>query len=81
MTEVISTKDGILDWFRPSFHVHSWQTVKRWKKIGLPIRYLPNRVPFILPAEVIAWVVEHDDVVRGKQKSPERPGPFVGDEG
>lgn len=68
MTEnFVSKKANVLSWMRQWFDVHSWQTVRRWKKDGLPIRYLPNNVPFIIPSEVIAWVVEHDELVRGKK--------------
>ena len=62
--EVIATKENILIWMRERFEVHSWQTIRRWKKRGLPIRYLPNQSPFIIPIEVITWAVKNDDITK-----------------
>ena len=68
MPEIISGKDEVLDWFRARLHVHSWQTVRRWKKKGLPVHYLPNQVPFIIPREVIRWALKYDQkIMRARQ--------------
>jgi hypothetical protein len=56
-----------MTWFRGKFKIHSWQTVRRLKRIGLPIRYL-NHVPFILSREVITWVVKNDEQTKKERK-------------
>ena len=61
MREIIVGKQNIIDHLRETYHVHSWFTVKRWKKKGFPIRYLENR-PFILASEVMRWAVEFDNL-------------------
>lgn len=67
MPEIVTGKINIMSWFREKFRVHSWQTVKRLKKIGLPIRYL-NHVPFIICLEVITWAVKNDDLTKENRK-------------
>ncbi len=66
--EIITGKENILTYLRVKYNVHSWDTVKRWKKKGFPIRYLESHAPFILPAEVILWAVTYDELTRENKK-------------
>lgn len=69
MTDIITGKENVLAYFREKFNVHSWQTVKRWKKKGMPIRYLESHAPFIIPSEIILWAVKFDELTRKNQKN------------
>ena len=66
--EIITGKENILAYLRAKYNVHSWDTVKRWKKKGLPIRYLESHAPFVLPDEVILWAVTYDELTRENKK-------------
>ncbi|MFA6290169.1 MAG: hypothetical protein WC637_00230 [Victivallales bacterium] len=68
MPEIITGKENVLEYFREHFKVHSWQTVKRWKKKGMPIRYLESHAPFIIPKEIVLWAVNFDELTKRDQK-------------
>ena len=61
MPEIITGKQNILNWCRNYLGAHSWNTIRRWKRQGLPLRYLPSNVPFVIPTEVILWAVKRDE--------------------
>jgi len=43
--------------------VLDWGTIRRWKRnYSMPIRYLPNGKPFIIPQEVQTWMVVFSDL-------------------
>ena len=50
-------------------HISDWGTVRRWKKSGLPVRYLPNRKPMIIITELKTWMIEFDNLKKSLQKS------------
>lgn len=51
----IGHKD-ILMFMGKQFKVYSWQTVRRWKKKGMPFHRLwPNDRPYIIESEVVRW--------------------------
>lgn len=43
-------------------HVSDWKTVRRWKKSGLPMRYLPNQKPMVIVSELKKWLVTFDEL-------------------
>lgn len=46
-----------------SLHCIDWRTVRQWKlKYKLPIRYLPNGRPFMIPEELHAWLLRYSDL-------------------
>jgi hypothetical protein len=53
----IGHKD-ILCFMQEHFNVYSWQTVRRWKRKGMPIHRLWSDKPYIIPNEVIKWQKE-----------------------
>jgi hypothetical protein len=63
MNDLVIGKEGILDYCRNKFNLHSWQSVRNWKrKYKFPIRYLPNRKPFLVIKELIEWSVKYDEL-------------------
>ncbi|MDD5006427.1 MAG: hypothetical protein PHS33_08035 [Candidatus Omnitrophica bacterium] len=48
----------ILDFMGQEFKIYSWQTVKRWKKKGMPISTGYNTQPVIIEAEVKSWFLK-----------------------
>jgi hypothetical protein len=50
----IGHKD-ILEFMGRQFRVYSWQTVRRWKRKGMPFHRLWNDKPYIIEDEVIRW--------------------------
>lgn len=47
--------------------VLDWGTVRDWKrKHSLPLRYLPNGQPFLIPREVKAWMVKYSELSKKK---------------
>ena len=48
-------RKAILAFMERQFGVTSWQTVRAWKKSGMPIHYLWNGKPYIIESEVIKW--------------------------
>ena len=49
-------------------HVQTWLTVKRWRRAGLPIRYLPNQKPLLLLSEAKEWMIAYDTMLKKKTK-------------
>jgi hypothetical protein len=42
--------------------VLDWGTVRKWKReYKLPIRYMPNNKPFILPDELNKWLIVYSE--------------------
>lgn len=63
--EWIVGREDILEYCKAKFDFHSWQSVRYWKKkYKFPIRYLPNRKPFFIVRELVAWSVEFDNIRR-----------------
>jgi len=49
-------REDILAFMSRQFKVFSWQTVRRWKRKGMPIHRLwPNDRPYIIEDEIIRW--------------------------
>lgn len=49
-------RDEILDFMSKQFKVYSWQTVRRWKRRGMPFHRLwVCQKPYIIESEVINW--------------------------
>ena len=55
-----------------ALHISEWNTVRRWKKAGLPVRYLPNKKPIIHFDELKTWMIAFDEL-RKKNKPPITP--------
>ena len=66
MNEWIIGKEEILEFCKEKFSFHSWQSVRYWrKKYDFPVRYLPNRKPFLIVKEMIDWSVKVDEKIKG----------------
>ena len=65
--DLASGREEILDFCKKEFSIHSWQTIRYWKKEYMfPIRYLPNGKPFLVVSEAIIWAVKYDDLRKQK---------------
>ncbi|OPY82960.1 MAG: hypothetical protein A4E71_02976 [Smithella sp. PtaU1.Bin162] len=63
----ITGKEDLLEYCKKHFNFHSWQSVRYWrKKYKLPVRYLPNGVPYIIQTEIIAWAAKIDDLKKSQ---------------
>jgi hypothetical protein len=57
-------REEILEFMGQQFKVYSWQTVRRWRDKGMPMRRQWNRTdgygrPIILESEVIKWQLKN----------------------
>lgn len=57
--------DEILEFMKQQFRVTSWDTVKRWRKKGMPIhrQWCANPKygkPFIIEQEIILWQLKNN---------------------
>jgi hypothetical protein len=64
MPEIVTGKNNIMVWMRQHFSVHSWLTIRRWRRKGMPVRYLESHAPFIIPSEIISWAVKFDELTK-----------------
>ena len=52
-------REEIIAFMSKQFKVYSWQTVRRWRRRGMPIHKLwTNDRPYIIEAEVIQWQIK-----------------------
>lgn len=43
-----------------------WGTVRFLKAEGLPVHYLPNRKPVLIPHEATEWLIAYDDLKKSQ---------------
>jgi len=55
---------AILAFMSEQFGVTHWDTVRRWRRRGMPFHRMWNGWPFILKSEVIKWHLKNKNNVK-----------------